>query len=155
MKTSHIIIILGVIFGSSVTFAVLQPVSQEQALSKQCDIPHDVDFGDRGKAISGPNDGKPHYSIEEEFSIFYTVPIGEFRVDDVSRSLILKPVSYSHGYIIMCNPLPVLEKRFETKLDRLFILVDNEEIEPNLINDVLRIDINNNSRIEIMGTFKI
>ena len=151
MKTRHIIIILGVIIGSSVIFVILQPVSQEQNLSKQCDIPHDVNFIDRRRAISGPNDGKPHYSIEEEFSIFYTVPIGEFRVDDVSHSLMLKPVPTSHGYIIMCDPLPNLEKRFETTLHGLFVLVDGEEIEPNLVNDLLRIDVNNNTRIEIIG----
>ena len=154
MKTSHIIIILGVIIGSSVIFVILQPVSQEQNLSKQCDIPHDVNFIDRRRAISGPNDGKPHYSIEEEFSIFYTVPIGEFRVDDVSHSLMLKPVLTSHGYIIMCDPLPTLEKRFGAQMDGLIILVDDKEIEYEIIDDVLKIPINNNTRIEIVGIDK-
>ena len=57
----------------------------------------------------------------------------------------------SHGYIIMCDPLPNFEKRFETKIDGLMILVDNEEIEHNMVNNVLRIDVNNNTRIEIIG----
>ncbi len=124
---------------------------QENSLSKQCDIPYDVNFIERRGVPSAPNDGKPHYSIAEEFSIFYTVPIGEFSVDDVSHSLILKPVPTSHGYIIMCDPLPVLEKRFETKMHGLFVLVDNEEIEPNLVNNVLRIDVSGNTSVEIIG----
>ncbi|AFS82578.1 hypothetical protein [Candidatus Nitrosopumilus sediminis] len=151
MNTIHIIIILGIIIGSSVIFAVLQPISQEPNLSKQCDIPYDENFI-KNRSISSSSDGTPRFSIKDEFSIFYTVPIGEFSVDETARSLILKPVYNSHGYIIMCDPLPNLEKRFETKLDGLFVLVDDGEIEPNLINDVLRIDINNNSRIEIVGT---
>jgi len=155
MKTSLIIIILGVVIGSSVIFAVSQFAFQEQNLSKQCDIPYDVNFVDRRSIVAGPNDGKPHYSIEEEFSIFYTVPIGEFRVDDISHSLILKPVVTSHGYIIMCDPLPVLEKRFETKLDSLAILVDGIEIPYEIENNVLRIDVNNNTSIEIVGFSKI
>lgn len=150
MKTVHIIIILGVVIGSSVIFAVSQYVLQEQNLSKQCDIPYDENFIER-RAYSAPNDGKPHFSIEGEFSIFYTVPIGEFKVDELAHSLILKPVPTSHGYIIMCDPLPVLEKRFETKIDGLMILVDNEEIEHNIVHNVLRIDVNNNTRIEIIG----
>jgi len=149
MKTYLIPIIISVIV-LAVYFSISQIILQEDSLSKQCTIPYDVNFFER-RSTSGPNDGKPHYSIEEEFSIYYTVPIGEFRVDDISHSLILKPVLASHGYVIMCDPLSVLEKRFETKFHGLFILVDGEEIEPNLVNDVLRIDVNNNTRIEIMG----
>ena len=91
-------------------FSISQTVLQENGLSKQCDIPYDVNFIQRRNVVLGPNDGKPHYSISEEFSIFSTVPIGEFSVDENSWSLILKPVPNSHGYVIMCNPLPVLEK---------------------------------------------
>ena len=150
MKTIHLIIILGVVIGSSVIFGVSQYVLQERNISKQCDIPYDENFIERN-VISTPNDGKPHFSIKGEFSIYHTVPIGEFRVDEIAHSLILKPVPTSHGYIIMCDPLPVLEKRFETKLDGLMILVDNEEIEHNIANNMLRIDVNNNTRIEIIG----
>lgn len=150
MKIYLIPIILSVIVLVAY-FSISLITIQENSLSKQCNIPYDVNFVDRRRAISGPNDGKPHYSIEEEFSIYYTVPIGEFRIDDVSHSLILKPVSTSHGYIIMCDPLPVLEKRFDRRLHGLFVLVDGEEIEPNLANDVLRINVNNNTRIEIIG----
>jgi hypothetical protein len=132
-------------------FSISQTVLQEQSLSKQCTIPYDVNFIERRGISLGSNDGKPHYSIEEEFSIYHTVPVGYFEVDEISHSLILKPVPTSHGYIIMCDPLPILEKRFETKMDGLFILVDNEEIEPNLVNDVLKINVNNNTRIEIIG----
>ncbi|KAF6245139.1 hypothetical protein [Nitrosopumilus sp. b2] len=150
MKTYLIPIIISVV-ALVAYFSISPTILQEDILSKHCDITYDVNFLDRGRAISGPNDGKPNYSIAEEFSIFYTVPIGEFSVDDVSHSLILKPVQTSHGYIIMCDPLPVLEKRFDTKLHGLFILVDGEEIEPNLANDVLRIDVYDNTRIEIIG----
>lgn len=150
MKTYLVPIIISVV-ALIVYFSISPTIFQENNLSKQCNIPYDVNFVDRRRATSGPNDGKPHYSIEEEFSIFYTVPIGEFRVDDVSHSLILKPVMTSHGYVIMCDPLPNLEKRFETKLHGLFVLVDGEEVEPNLVNDVLKIDVNNNTRIEIIG----
>lgn len=154
MKTNHIIIILGVVIGSSVIFAVSQSVLQEQNLSKQCEIPYDENFIER-RAYSAPNDVKPHFSIEGEFSIFYTVPIGEFRVDELAHSLILKPVPTSHGYIIMCDPLPVLEKRFEIKLDSLAILVDGVEIPYEIENNVLRIDVNNSTSIEIVGFSKI
>ncbi|MGD8707517.1 MAG: hypothetical protein PVI88_02395 [Nitrosopumilaceae archaeon] len=150
MKTIHLIIILGVVIGSSVIFGVSQYVLQERNISKQCDIPYDENFIERN-VISTPQDGKPYFSIKGEFSISHTVPIGEFRVDELAHSLILKPVPTSDGYIIMCDPLPVLEKRFETKLDGLMILVDNEEIEHNIANNVLRIDVNNNTRIEIIG----
>lgn len=150
MKTYLIPIILSVIVLVAY-FSISPSIIQENSLSKQCDIPYDVNFVDRRSVISAPNDGKPHYSFEKEFSIFYTIPIGEFSVDESTHSLILKPVPTSHGYVIMCDPLPVLEKRFETKLHGLFILVDGEEIEPNLVNDVLRINVNNNTRIEIIG----
>ena len=132
-------------------FSISQTIIQDQNLSKQCAIPHDVNFVDRIRVISGPNDGKPHYSIDEEFSIFYTVPIGEFRVDDISHSLILKPVPTSHGYIIMCDPLPVLEKRFDTKMNGIVILVDNEEIGFKIVENVLKINVNRNTLIEIVG----
>ncbi|PIW32731.1 MAG: hypothetical protein COW27_03095, partial [Nitrosopumilales archaeon CG15_BIG_FIL_POST_REV_8_21_14_020_37_12] len=122
-------------------------------LSKQCDIPYDVNFIQRRNVVLGPNDGKPHYSISEEFSIFSTVPIGEFSVDENSWSLILKPVPNSHGYVIMCNPLPVLEKRFDAKMDGLVVLVDSEEIEHHIIDDTLKVNVNNNTRIEIIGFF--
>jgi len=150
MKTYLVPITISVIV-LAVYFSISPTIFQENSLSKQCTIPYDVNFVDRRRVTSGPNDGKPHYSIDEEFSIFYTVPIGEFRVDDIAHSLILKPVIASHGYVIMCDPLPVLEKRFNTKLHGLFVLVDGEEIEPNLVNDMLRIDVNNNTRIEIIG----
>lgn len=149
------IVILGVAIASSVIFAVSQPVSQDPNQSKRCDIPYDVNFADRRRAISGPNDGKPHYSIEEEFSIFYTVPIGEFRVDDLAQSLILKPVPTSYGYIIMCDPLPVLEEKLKIKFSSLAILVDGVEIPYEIKNNVLRIDVNDNTRIEIVGFSKI
>jgi len=134
---------------------IISILSEETGLSKQCDIPDDVNFVDRRSIVAGSTAGKSNYSIASEFSIYSTVTIEEFAVDETNHWLILKPVPASYGYIIMCDPLPVLEKRFETELDGLFILVDNEEIEPNLINDVLRIDVNNNTRIEIMGTFPI
>ncbi len=137
-----------------VIIPIVSILSEETSLSKQCEIPYDVNFVDRRSIVSGSNDGKSNYSIAQKFSIYSTVAIGEFTVDE-TNSLILKPVLTSHGYVTMCDPLPVLEKRFETKLHGLFILVDGEEIEPNLINDVLRIDVNNNTRIEIMGTFPI
>ena len=132
-------------------FSIFSTTIQENSLSKQCDIPDDVNFVDRRRVISTPNDGKPHYSIQEEFSIHYTVPIGYFEVDENSHSLILKPVPTSHGYVIMCDPLPVLEKRFDVKLDGLIILVDNEEIGYHVIDDTLKINVNNNTRIEIVG----
>ena len=154
MKSYLIPIIISVV-ALVAYFSISPTIFQENNLSKQCDIPYDVNFVDRRGAISGPNDGKPHYSIDEEFSIFYTVPIGEFRVDDVSHSLILKPVVTSHGYIIMCDPLPILEKRLETKLDSLAILVDGIEIPYKIENNVLRIDVNNNTSIEIVGFSKI
>lgn len=128
--------------------AFTQLVFQEQSMSKQCDIPYDVNFKKR-RAQSSPAN-IPSSSIEEEFSIFSTIPIGLFAVNEEAHSLILKPVPTSHGYIIMCDPLSVLEKRFDTKLHGLFILVDGEEIAPNLVNDVLRIDVDGNTRIEII-----
>ena len=149
MKSYLVPIIISVI-AIFAYFSIWPTVMQEQGLSKQCDIPYDENFIDRS-IIAAPNDGKPHFSIKGEFSISHTVPIGEFRVDELAHSLILKPVPNSHGYIIMCDPLPVLEKRFETKLDGLMILVDDEEIENNLVNNVLRLDVNNNTRIEIIG----
>ena len=133
---------------------IVSILSEETSLSKQCEIPHDENFIKR-RAISAPNDGKPHFSIEGEFSIFYTIPIEEFGVDDLTHSLILKPVPASHGYIIMCDPLPVLEKRFETKLESLAILADGIEIPYEMQNNVLRIDVNNNTSIEIVGFSKI
>jgi len=154
MKTSHIIIIIGVVIGSSVIFAVSQSILHEPNPSKQCDIPHDENFIKR-RSIASSSDGTPRFSIEGEFSIFYTVPIEEFRVDDLVHSLILKPVPASYGYVIMCDPLPVLEKRFETKLESLAILVDSVEIPHDIENNVLRIDVNNNTRIEIVGFSKI
>jgi len=154
MKTYLIPIIISVV-ALMAYFSISPTIFQENNLSKQCDIPYDVNFGDKRRSISGPNDGKPHYSIDEEFSIFYTVPIGEFRVDEITPSLILKPVVKSHGYIIMCDPLPILEKRLETKLDSLAILVDGIEITYAIENNVLRIDVNNNTRIEIVGFSKI
>jgi len=39
------------------------------------------------------------------------------------------------------------------EMDELFILVDNEEIERCIVNNVLRINVNNNTRIEIIGFF--
>ena len=155
MKTNDIIIILGVVICSSVIFAVLQPISQEQNLSKQCNIPHDVNFVKQRSPPSSPNDGNPHYSIAQEFSIFHTVPIGEFTIDESVQSLILKPVYSSHGYIVMCDPLPILEERLETKLDSMAILIDGIEIPYEIENNVLRIDVNNNTRIEIVGFSKI
>ena len=137
----------------AIYFSISQTVLQENGLSKQCDIPYDVNFIERRSVTLGPNDGKPHYSISEEFSIFYTVPIGEFNVDETSWSLILKPVPNSYGYVIMCNPLPVLEKRFDAKMDGIMVLVDSEEIEHHIINDILKINVSNNTRIEIIGFF--
>jgi len=134
-------------------FSISQTVLQENDLSKQCTIPYDANFIERRGIVLGPNDGKPHYSIEEEFSIFHTVPIGEFSVDENSWSLILKPVPNSHGYVIMCNPLPNLEKRFDAKMDDIMVLVDSEEIEHQIVDDTLRINVNNNTRIEIIGFF--
>ena len=96
-------------------------------LSKQFDIPYDENFIERRGTYSASNDGKQYLSIEGEFSIFHTIPIGEFRVDEVAHSLILKPAPTSHGYFIMCDPLQVLEKRFATKMDGLFILLDGKE----------------------------
>ena len=154
MKASSMIVILGVIIGSSVLFAVSQPVLQDPNQSKRCDIPYDENFI-KSRSVLSSSDGTPRFSIEGEFSIFHTVPIGEFRVDDLAQSLILKPVPASYGYIIMCDPLPVLEKRFETKLESLAILVDGLEIPYDIENNVLRIDINNNTRIEIVGFSKI
>ena len=151
MKTSYIIIILGAVIGSSVIFTLSQSVLYEPNPSKQCDISFDENFIESRRITTGPNDGKLHYSIEEEFSIFYTVPIGEFRIDDTNHSLILKPVSTSNGYVIMCDPLPNLEKRFDTKLESLAILVDGIEIPYEIENNVLRIDINDNTSIEIVG----
>lgn len=154
MRTSHLIIVLGLVIGSSVIFAVLLPVLQEPNQSKRCDIPYDENFIERS-VVSGSNDGKSNFSIKEEFSISHTVPIGEFSVDEDANLLLLKPVPTSYGYIIMCDPLPVLEKRFETKLDSLAILVDGIEIPYEIENKVLRIDVNNNTRIEIVGFSKI
>jgi hypothetical protein len=153
MKTYLIPIIISAIVIMSY-FSISQTVLQEQSLSKQCTIPYDVNFIEQ-RAITSSSDGKPRYSIQEEFSIFHTVPIGQFSVDEVTHSLILKPVPASHGYIVMCNPLPILEKRFDKHMDGLFILVDGEEIKPNLVNDVLRIDVNNNTRIEITEDFRL
>lgn len=153
MKTGYLIFIVGAAIGISIVFAVSLDVLEEKdsPLSKQCNIPEDENFIKRRGAYSGPNDGRPYFSIAEEFSIFYTVPIGEFRVDDVSHSLILKPVPTSHGYIIMCDPLPVLEKRFDTKMSSIAVLVDGVEIDAKLINDSLKIPVQNNTLIEIVG----
>ena len=148
------IIILGVTIGSSVILAVLLSVLQEPNQSKLCGIPYDENFIERS-VISGPNDGKPHYSIKEEFSISHTVPIGEFRIDELAHSLILKPVPVSHGYVIMCDPLPVLEERLETKLESMAVLVDGIEVPYEMKNDVLKIEVSNNTRIEIVGFSKI
>lgn len=131
-------------------FSISQTVLQEQSLSKQCTIPYDVNFIER-RAYSAPNDGKPHYSIEEEFSIYHTIPIGSFEVDESSQSVILKPVPTSYGYVIMCDPLPILQKRFDTKIDGIMILVDNEETEYKIIDNMLKINVNNNTKIEIIG----
>jgi hypothetical protein len=152
MKTYLIPLMVAVIV-MVVYFSISQSILQEQSLSKQCAIPHDENFIKR-KFYSSPNDGKPHHTIETEFSIYRTVPIGEFRVDEFSHSLILKPVVTSHGYIIMCDPLPILEKRFDTQIDGLVILVDDKEIEYEMINNVLKIYVNNNTRIEIVGIDK-
>ena len=154
MKTSHIIIILGIVICSSVIFAVSQSVLHESNTSKQCDIPHDENFIKR-RSTASSSDGTPRFSIEGEFSIFSTVPIGEFIVDDLAQSLILKPVPASYGYIIMCDPLPVLEKRLEVKLESLTILVDGMKVPYDIENKVLRIDVNNNTHIEIVGFLKI
>ncbi|MCV0372339.1 MAG: hypothetical protein K5793_02125 [Nitrosarchaeum sp.] len=137
----------------AIYFSISQTVLQENGFSKQCDIPYDVNFIERRDIVSGINDGKPHYSIAQEFSIFSTIPIEEFSVDEDSWSLILKPVPNSHGYVIMCNPLPILEKRFDAKIDGLMVLVDNEEIEHHIVGDTLKINVNNNTRIEIIGFF--
>ena len=51
----------------------------------------------------------------------------------------------------MCDPLPTLEKRFGALIDGLVILVDDKEIEYKIINNVLKINVNNNTRIEIVG----
>lgn len=148
------IVILGVVIASSVIFAVSQPISQDLNQSKRCDVPYDENFI-KSRSISSSSDGTPRFSIDAEFSISYTVPIGEFRVDDLAQSLILKPVPTSYGYIIMCDPLPVLEERLKTKLSSLAILVDGIEIPYEIKNNVLRIDVNNNTRIEIVGFSKI
>ncbi len=108
MKTYLVPIIISVV-ALMVYFSISPTIFQENNLSKQCDIPYDVNFVDRRRATSGPNDGKLIIHRGGIFN-FYTVPIGEFRVDDVSHSLILKPVITSHGYVIMCDPLPNLEK---------------------------------------------
>ena len=152
MKTYLIPIIISSIILVSY-FSTSQTIFQEQSLSKQCTIPYDLNFIERS-VISTPNDGKLHYSISGEFSIHYTVPIGYFGVDEFSHSLILKPVVTSHGYIIMCDPLPILEKRFGVQIDGLIILVDDKEIEYEIINNVLKIYVNNNTRIEIVGIDK-
>jgi len=152
MKT-HLIPLMVAVIVMVVYFSISQPILQEQSLSKQCAIPHDENFIKR-KFYSSHNDGKPHHTIEAEFSIYRTVPIGEFRVDESSQSLILKPVVTSHGYIIMCDPLPILEKKFDAQMDSLTILVDDEEIEFGIINNVLKINVNNNTRIEIVGIDK-
>ena len=152
MKTYLIPIIISSIILVSY-FSTSQTIFQEQSLSKQCTIPHDENFIKR-RFYSSPNDGKPHHTIETEFSIYRTVPIGEFRVDEFSHSLILKPVVTSHGYIIMCDPLPILEKKFGAQIDGLIILVDDKEIEYEIINNVLKIYVNNNTRIEIVGIGK-
>ena len=152
MKTITIMAITSVIILSGIVSGVIiLQTTQDHTLSKQCTIPFDVDFVDRRRAYSAPNDGKPHYSIEEEFSIYYTVPIGYFEVDENSHSLILKVVPNSQGYVIMCDPLPNLEKRFNKKMDGLLILVDNEETEYDIVNGALKINVNNNTRIEIIG----
>lgn len=135
-------------------FFISQIIVQDQNLSKQCIISDDINFIER-KTHSAPNDGKLHYSIQEEFSIYYTVPIGYFGVDEISQSLILKPVPNSHGYIIMCDPLPTLEKRFDTKMNNITILVDNEEIGFKIVKNVLKINVNKNTLIEIVGFSKI
>lgn len=150
MKKYLIPIIISVVV-ITIYFSISQIVLQESNLSKQCDIPYDVNFIQRRDVVLGPNDGKPKYSISEEFSIFSTVPIGEFAVDETAHSLILKPVPNSHGYIVMCDPLPVLEKRFDAKMDGMIVLVDSEEIEYHMVDDTLRINVNNNTRIEIVG----
>jgi hypothetical protein len=151
MKTNTIIAITSVIVLSGIISGVIVlQTTQEHNLSKQCTIPNDINFIER-RAYPTPNDGKPHYSIEEEFSIYYTVPIGYFEVDENFHSLILKPVPTSHGYVIMCDPLPILQKRFDAKMNSLIILLDNEEIEYKIINNVLKINVNNNTRIEIIA----
>ncbi|ABX13330.1 hypothetical protein Nmar_1434 [Nitrosopumilus maritimus SCM1] len=114
--------------------------------NEQCDIPYDENFLKR-RAINA--------SIAAEFSIYSTVTIDTYSVENDTHSLILKPVPTSYGYITMCNPLPVLEQRFDTKLDSLAILVDGVEIPYEMRNNVLRIDVNNNAIIEIVGFSKI
>ena len=148
MKSYFVPLIISAIVLASY-FSISPTLLQEQSLSKQCNIPYDVNFIERS-VISGSNDGKSKLSIKGEFSIFHTVPIGEFSIDDLAHSLIVKPVYSSHGYLIMCDPLPVLQKRFNTSMDKMMILVDGKETEYDIINNVLKLDVNNNTRFEIM-----
>lgn len=128
-------------------FSISQTTLQEQSLSKQCPIPYDVNFLERSH--SAPNDGKPHYTIEEKFSIYNTIPITSLEIDEGSQSLIIKVMPYSHGYIIMCDPLPILQEKFDTKMNNLMILVDDKVTEYKIIENVLKLNINNNTKIEM------
>ena len=132
-----------------VYFSISQPILQEQSLSKQCIIPYDVNFIER-RAHSAPNDVRPHYTIEEKFSIHTTVLITELKLDELHQSLVIQVMPYSHGYVILCNPLPVLQKEFNMSMDKIMILTDGNETEYDTINDVLKLDVNNDIRFEIM-----
>lgn len=130
-------------------FAILQFNLQEQSLSKQCVIPHDANFLER-KAHTTPNDGKPHYSIEEKFSIYNTVPISSLEIDEFSKSLIIEIMPYSHGYIVMCNPFPVLQKELSTDMNGMSILVDGKETKYTIVDNVLKLNVDNNTRFDII-----
>ena len=130
-------------------FAILQTILPEQELSKQCVISPDANFIER-RAYSAPNDGRPHHTIEEKFSIYTTVHISELRIDELSQSLIIKVVPDSYGYVILCNPLPVLQYEFSTTTNEMIILVDGLETEYDMINNVLKLDVNNDTIFEIM-----
>lgn len=130
-------------------FFISQITLQEQSLSKQCTIPYDVNFLER-RSHSTPNDGKPHYTIEEKFSIYNTIPITSLKIDEISQSLIMKVIPNSHGYIIMCDPLPVLQKELDTKMDKMMVLADGKETEYVIVNNVLKLNVNNNTSFAII-----
>ena len=132
-----------------VSFFISQITLQEQSLSKQCKIPYDVNFLEK-RSHSAPNDGKPHYTIEEKFSIYNTIPITSLKIDEVSQSLIMGVMPNSHGYIILCDPLPVLQKELDTKMDKMMVLVDGKETEYVLVNNTLKLYVHNNTSFAIV-----
>lgn len=132
-------------------FSISQITVLDQNESKQCIIPNrDELMGPR--VGGGPNDGKPHFSLAEMFSIYSNIGISSIERLDDNHTLLISIMPNSYGHIVMCDPLPILQKMYyDNKINDLAILVDNEEIEYKIVENVLKLNVNNNTKIEIVG----